>query len=203
MNKMLMTGIAVAGISLAGFQAAVAAVETGAEAPDFKLQDIQGNAHSLSAHRGKIVVLEWTNYDCPFVKKFYVPGVMQKMQAEMAEKGIVWLSICSSAPGKQGNFTKEVWLQRMEAAKVQVPVLLDEDGTVGGAYNARTTPHMFVIDVEGKVAYQGAIDSKRSVNSDDIEGADNYVKAAVEALLAGEPVAVTDTTAYGCSVKYK
>lgn len=204
MRNMVMRVVAVAGFVLAGLhvQSAMAAVETGAEAPDFKLTDVQGNEHTLSEHRGNIVVLEWTNYDCPFVRKFYKPGVMQALQAEMTAKGIVWLTICSSASGKQGNFTKEIWLQRMEASKVVTPVLLDESGDVGRAYSARTTPHMFVIDAAGKVAYQGAIDSIRSVDSGDIERADNYVKAAVTALLAGEAVEVTDTTAYGCSVKY-
>ena len=200
MGKMLMTGVAIASFALAGF--AVAAVETGAEAPDFTLTDVQGNSHTLQDHRGSIVVLEWTNYDCPFVRKFYDPGVMQAMQTEMAEKGIVWLTICSSASGKQGHFTQEVWKQRMAAWTVVAPVLLEESGDVGRAYSARTTPHMYVIDAEGKLVYQGAIDSIRSVNADDIERADNYVKAAVAAVLAGESVEVTDTRAYGCSVKY-
>ncbi|MFU8781137.1 MAG: thioredoxin family protein [Kiritimatiellia bacterium] len=204
MRKMLTMGVAVAGVLLAGWQnVASAAVETGSEAPDFTLSDVHGNSHTLREHRGRIVVLEWTNYDCPFVKKFYEPGAMQALQAEMKAKGVVWLSICSSAAGKQGNFTKSVWLQRMEAAKVQVPVLLDESGDVGRAYSARTTPHMFVIDAEGKVVYQGAIDSIRSTNSDDIERAENYVQAAVTAVLAGQAVETTDTRAYGCSVKYE
>lgn len=193
-----------AGIVFAGIHAGVvtAAVETGAEAPNFTLTDVQGNEHTLHAHRGSIVVLEWTNYDCPFVRKFYNPGAMQAMQTEMAEKGVVWLSICSSAPGTQGNFTPEVWKQRMEAWSVVAPVLLDESGDVGRAFGARTTPHMFVINAEGNVAYQGAIDSIRSVNPADIERADNYVRLAVEALLAGNEVETTDTQPYGCTVKY-
>jgi len=200
MRKMWMAGVLLAGM---GWSVATqAAVETGAVTPGFTLQDVAGMAHSLEAHRGSIVVLEWTNYDCPFVRKFYQPGVMQQWQAEMRAKGVVWLTINSSAAGKQGNFTAEVWKQRMAAWKVTGPVLLDPEGAVGRAYGARTTPHMFVLDAEGKVVYQGAIDSVRSVNSDDIAGAENYVKAAVTALLAGEPVAVTDTQAYGCSVKY-
>lgn len=178
------------------------AVKTGSDAPDFTLTDVHGNAHALKAHQGKIVVLEWTNYDCPFVRKFYSVGAMQKLQEKLTGKGVVWMSINSSAPGKQGNFSKDVWLKRMEKAGVKVPVLLDADGAVGRAYGAATTPHMFVIDAEGKIAYQGAIDSKRSVNSDDIENADNYVKAAVMSLLDGKAVEVTDTKSYGCSVKY-
>ena len=197
--------IVLASIVFAGLQASIAtgAVETGAEAPDFTLTDVQGNEHTLHDHLGSIIVLEWTNYDCPFVRKFYNPGVMQAMQSEMAEKGVIWLTICSSAPGTQGNFTQEVWKQRMEAWNVVAPVLLDESGDVGRAYGARVTPHMYVIDTEGRIAYQGAIDSIRSVSPDDIEKAENYVKAAVHALLAGEDVENTDTTPYGCTVKYE
>ena len=180
-----------------------AGVETGAEAPDFTLTDVAGNEHTLHDHLGSIIILEWTNYDCPFVRKFYNPGVMQEWQEAMAEQGIVWLTICSSAPGTQGNFTQAVWKQRMEEWNVVAPVLLDESGDVGRAYGARTTPHMYVIDTEGRIAYQGAIDSIRSVNPDDIERADNYVQAAVAALLAGEEVETTDTRPYGCTVKYE
>lgn len=197
--------VAIAGLAAASLQAGVAmgAVETGAEAPDFTLTDVRGNEHTLHDHLGSIIVLEWTNYDCPFVRKFYNPGVMQAMQAEFAERGIVWLTICSSAPGTQGNFTPEVWLQRMGAWNVVAPVLLDESGDVGRAYGALVTPHMYVIDTEGRIAYQGAIDSIRSVNSDDIDRADQYVRLAVEALLAGNEVAITDTRPYGCTVKYE
>ncbi len=172
------------------------------KAPAFRLPSVGGETHSLSQYAGKVVVLEWTNYDCPFVKKHYSVGAMQALQREMTDAGVVWLSINSSAPGKQGNFTKEEWQRRMKAAKVAVPVLLDEDGTVGHAYGAKTTPHMFVIDPEGQIVYQGAIDSIRSTNSDDIEKAENYVKAAVAAVQAGEPVEEPKTRAYGCSVKY-
>ncbi len=197
--------IVVASMVVGAFHAGVAtaAVETGAAAPDFTLTDVQGNKHTLHDHLGSIIVLEWTNYDCPFVRKFYNPGVMQAMQSEMAENGVVWLTICSSAPGTQGNFTQEVWKQRIEAWNVVAPVLLDESGDVGRTYGARVTPHMYVIDSEGRIAYQGAIDSIRSVNPDDIEKADNYVKAAVHALLAGEDVENTHTTPYGCTVKYE
>ena len=192
-------------LTVVGLQvgAVSAGVETGSEAPDFTLTDVAGNEHTLHDHLGSMIILEWTNYDCPFVRKFYNPGVMQEWQESMAEQGIVWLTICSSAPGTQGNFTQEVWKQRMEEWNVVAPVLLDESGDVGRAYGARTTPHMYVIDTEGRIAYQGAIDSIRSVNPDDIERADNYVQDAVAALLAGEDVEVTDTTAYGCTVKYE
>jgi peroxiredoxin len=203
MCKFVLASVVVAGIALSALPQQVhASVKTGEAAPDFTLTDVNGNAHTLSSHKGKIVVLEWTNYDCPFVRKFYNPGAMQALQAEVAEKGVVWLTINSSAPGKQGNFSKEVWLQRMAAHNAVAPVLLDEDGTVGRAYGARTTPHMFVIHADGTIVYQGAIDSIRSTNAADIEKADNYVRAAVVALLAGEPVETTDTRPYGCSIKY-
>ncbi len=192
--------LAIVGIQVGTAQAAV---ETGAAAPDFTLTDVAGNEHTLHDHLGSIIILEWTNYDCPFVRKFYNPGVMQEWQKAMADQGIVWLTICSSAPGTQGHFSQEVWKQRMEDWSVVAPVLLDESGDVGRAFGARVTPHMYVIDTEGRIAYQGAIDSIRSVNPDDIERADNYVKAAVEALLAGEEVEITDTTPYGCTVKYE
>lgn len=182
---------------------ASAGVEAGDAAPDFTLTDVQGNEHTLHDHLGSIIILEWTNYDCPFVRKFYNPGVMQEMQRAMADQDIVWLTICSSAPGTQGNFTQEVWMERMEEWDVVAPVLLDESGDVGRAFGALVTPHMYVIDTEGNVAYQGAIDSIRSVNPDDIEEAENYVQSAVEALLAGEDIEHTDTRPYGCTVKYE
>ncbi len=175
----------------------------GTKAPDFTLPSVAGEEHSLSQYEGKIVVLEWINYDCPFVRKFYNPGVMQKWQNEATEKGIVWLSICSSAPGTQGNFSHEEWQRRIAAHEVKIPVLLDESGDVGRAYGAQTTPHMYVINPEGYIVYQGAIDSIRSTSADDIEKADNYVRAAIKAVLAGEEVEVAKTRAYGCSVKYK
>jgi len=173
------------------------------EAPAFTLTDAHGNEHSLSDYEGKIVVLEWVNHGCPFVVKFYRNGNMQALQAEMAEKGVVWLSICSSGPGKQGWMTPEDQAKTIEEKEIKAhAVLIDEDGTVGRAYGAATTPHMFVIDGEGAIRYRGAIDSIRSTNPDDIPRADNYVKAAVEALLAGEEVDPKETRAYGCTVHY-
>lgn len=172
-------------------------------APGFTLPDGHGNEHSLSDFEGKIVVLEWVNHGCPFVVKFYRGGHMQALQAEMAEKGVVWLSINSSAPGLQGWKTPEDQLRAIEEKGINAhAVLIDEDGTVGRAYGARTTPHMFVIDPAGNLVYQGAIDSVRSTNPADIPEARNYVREAVAALLAGEPVPVARTQPYGCSVKY-
>lgn len=197
MKKKLMQILAIAGLSL-GLATAHADA-----APAFTLPDGHGNEHSLSDFEGKVVVLEWVNHGCPFVVKFYKGGHMQALQAEMAEKGVIWLSICSSAPGKQGWMSAEDQLKTIEEKEIKAhAVLIDEDGTVGRAYGARTTPHMYVIDAKGKLVYQGAIDSIRSTNSDDIPNARNYVREAVTAVLAGEPVAEAQTQAYGCSVKY-
>ena len=188
--------------AIAAVAAICHAVAPGDAAPAFTLTDVEGKAHSLSDHAGKIVVLEWTNYDCPFVKKHYGPGNMQMLQQTYAEKGVVWLSVCSSAEGKQGNFTQDVWRSRIAESKVEVPVLLDPSGTVGKAYDAKTTPHLFVIDPAGKVAYAGAIDDNSSFDPKTIEGARNHVAAALDALLGGKPVETASSKPYGCSVKY-
>ncbi len=172
-------------------------------APAFELADVNGKVHSLAQYAGKVVVLEWTNYDCPFVKKFYSVGAMQALQEKYTAQGVVWLSICSSAAGKQGHFTKAEWLGRIAKSGVKATaVLLDESGVTGQAYGAKNTPHMFVIDKSGTLAYQGAIDDKHSADSGDIEGARNYVKETLEALLGDKPVEVAETKPYGCSVKY-
>jgi peroxiredoxin len=173
------------------------------KAPEFKLTDVNGTEHSLDQYAGKMVVLEWTNYECPFVKKFYGSDTMQALQKTYTEKGVVWLSICSSAPGKQGNFPADEWKRRIaETGSNPTAVLLDEDGKVGRAFGAKTTPHLFVIDASGQIVYQGAIDDKRSTNPKDIANARNYVGEALDALLAGKTVAVSETKPYGCSVKY-
>jgi peroxiredoxin len=180
-----------------------AELRLGGEAPAFRLTDITGKTHTLADYRGKYLVLEWINYDCPFVKKHYGSGNMQALQKQYRDKGVVWLSICSSAPGKQGHYPLARWPQ-LVAERKAVPhaVLLDTDGTVGRAYGAKTTPHLYVIDPAGKLAYRGAIDSSPSTKAEDIPGAVNYVRAALEALLAGKVVVDPDTKPYGCSVKY-
>ena len=188
-------------LTLAAF--AAEPLKTGEAAPGFTLKDTNGKEHSLSDFKGKVVVLEWTNYGCPFVKKHYGGGNMQKLQAEYTGKGVVWLSICSSAPGKQGYYTAEQWPEQLAAAKAKATALLpDPAGQVGKLYGARTTPHMFVVDKQGRLAYQGAIDDNRSWDPKTIEGAKNYVAAALDALLADEAVAEPETKPYGCSVKY-
>ena len=179
------------------------AAEIGKKAPNFSLVDIDGQEVQLSDYAGKIVVLEWTNYGCPYVKAHYDDGHMQGLQKSMTENGVVWLSVCSSADGKQGHMSVGDW-KRVSAGKgvKSTAILLDEKGDVGRLYGARTTPHMFVIDAQGQLAYDGAINSIRSSDSSDIDKAENYVSQAVSALMAGEAVAVTKTKPYGCGIKY-
>lgn len=183
---------------------ALAAPEIGKPAPDFSATTIKGEAFKLADHKGKIVVLEWSNPECPFVKKHYETDNMQKTQKTAVEKGVEWVTINSSAPGKEGHLTAE------EAAKVATDAgaapsaeILDEKGEVGKLYGAQTTPHMFVIDKDGNLAYMGAIDDNSSPRHDTVEGAKNYVLAAVDELQAGKSVTTPVTQPYGCSVKYQ
>jgi peroxiredoxin len=173
-------------------------------APAFTLTDVDGNRHSLADFKGKYIVLEWVNYDCPFVRKHYASGNMQRLQREWTDKGVVWLSICSSAPGKQGYFeTAELKDRIKEEKAVPSAYLLDSEGTVGKMYEAKTTPHMYIINPEGVLIYAGGIDNIASTNVDDIGMATNYVRATLEAAMAGKPVEVKGSRPYGCSVKYK
>ncbi len=172
-------------------------------APNFTLKDVEGKSHSLADFKGKFVVLEWINFDCPFVGKHYHSGNMQKLQQTYTAKGVVWLAICSSAPGKQGHFTTEVIKKRLAEAKAApTAYLIDADGTAGKLYGAKTTPHMFIIDPKGTLVYAGGIDDIRSTDVADIAKAKNYVAAALDEALAGKPVTEKVTTPYGCSVKY-
>lgn len=181
--------------------AASAGVEPGDEAPDFTLKDTDGNEHALAAimEEGNIVVLEWFNPDCPFIKKHHANHkTMNETFAAVADQKVVWLAINSGAPGQQGAG----WERNQKAHKdydMTFPVLMDESGDVGRAYGAKTTPHMFVITPDGTVAYAGAIDDDRSAAN---LGATNYVADALAALLKGETVATASTKPYGCSVKY-
>ena len=188
---------------LTAFSFTIHAAEVGQPAPAFTLTDTQGKSHNLADFKGKTVVLEWINHECPFVVKHYSAGAMQALQKEYTAKGVVWLSICSSAPGKQGHMSPEAW-NKATAEKGAAPtaVLLDEDGKVGKLYQAKTTPHMYVINPEGILVYAGAIDSIKSAKADDVPKATNYVKAALNEVLAGKPVSTASTEAYGCSVKY-
>lgn len=175
----------------------------GAKAPDFSLSDTSGKKHQLSDFKGKYVVLEWFNPECPFVKKHYGSDNMQKLQQQFTDKGVVWLTIDSSAPGKEGYLTAEQGNSTMKSWKTHMTALLmDPDGKAGRAYGAKNTPHMFIVNPEGKLVYQGAIDSKPSPNPNDIPQSTNYVKVALEESMAGKPVSNPSTKPYGCSVKY-
>ena len=194
--------ILIAALALGAAQAwAQAAV--GAAAPGFTLTDTKGAAHALADFAGKPVVLEWTNPDCPFVKKHYGAKNMQALQAKYVAQGVVWLSVCSSAPGKQGHSPADEWNRILaEQGSAATALLLDPDGQVGRAYGAKTTPHLFVIDAAGTLVYDGAIDDKPSTDAADIPGARSHISEALDAVLAGAPVPVAQTKPYGCSVKY-
>jgi peroxiredoxin len=179
------------------------ALETGKAAPDFTAKASNGKTVKLSDYKGKTVVLEWLNYGCPFVKKHYESKNMQNLQKKYTGDGVVWLSVISSAPGKQGHAdAKQAEADRAAHGSNATAILLDEKGEVGKAYGAATTPHMYVIDKSGKLVYQGAIDDKASTDLADVKTATNYVSAALDATKAGKPVAVSQTKAYGCGVKY-
>ncbi len=176
----------------------------GETAPEFTGVDSNGKTHNLSDFRGKTVVLEWTNHECPFVRKHYESGNMQRLQQEKTGQGIVWLSVVSSAPGQQGSVDKTKANELTESRNASpTAVLLDPDGTIGRLYGARTTPHMYIIDPEGKLVYDGAIDSIPSSDPADIPKADNYVTMAIQDLKSGQPIRQATTQPYGCSVKYQ
>lgn len=202
MNIKLLLTILTSLIGTAVF--AADAPPVGSAAPDFSLSDAKGSTHSLSEYKGKYVVLEWFNPECPFVKKHYGSSNMQNLQKEYTDKGVVWLTIDSNAPGTQGSLTAE------EAAKIatswkthETALLLDPEGKAGQAYGAKNTPNMVIINPDGKIIYHGAIDSKATPNPADIPTSTNYVKAALDQSLAGKSVATPQTKPYGCSVKYK
>jgi peroxiredoxin len=182
----------------------MAAAKVGEQAPNFTALDIAGKTVRLGDYAGKTIVLEWTNDGCPFVGKHYDSGNMQALQQKYTANGVVWLTIASSAPGEQGYVTPaeaKADLTRWRAAPTDF--LLDPDGGVGRLYDARATPNMVVIDRAGRIAYMGAIDDKPSTHLADVKTAHNYVAAALDALSAGQPVAIASTRAYGCSIKYR
>lgn len=184
-------------------QNAEAAVETGAPAPDFAVLDASGRTRSLSEFAGRTLVLEWTNNGCPYVRKHYDSQNMQSLQRDAVAGGAVWLSVISSAPGEQGYFEGPAALAHAQEVGAQPSaILLDPTGAMGHAYGARNTPHMFIINGEGRLVYQGAIDDRPSARPSTLEGARNYVSAALADIAAGLAVQVAQTTPYGCSVKY-
>lgn len=178
-------------------------VAIGKPAPDFTLTDTNGKTVALADFKGKFVVLEWTNFDCPFVKKHYGTGNMQQLQKSYTGKGVIWLTINSSAPGKQGNYAPEKWNEMLkEKGAAATAFLLDPERKVAKLYAAKTTPHMFIINADGNLIYMGAIDDKATFVPEDVKTARNYVQLALDAAMAGKPVEVTTTQSYGCGVKY-
>jgi len=185
------------------FSVSAFAAKVGESAPDFTATDSNGKVQKLSGYRGKFVVLEWTNQSCPYTRKHYESGNMQKLQKEWTQKGVVWFTVVSSAPGAQGYVTaaeENDYVKKVNAAPTAV--LLDPKGDLGHLYAAKTTPHMFIIDPSGKLIYNGAIDNMPTTDTADITGATNYVSQALEQAMSGKPVAEAATRPYGCSVKY-
>lgn len=198
--RQLLAATALLGLSIT---AAIAAPEIGAPAPAFKAMTPEGNTISLDQYKGKIVIMEWVNEGCPYVKKHYGGNNMQALQKEMTGKGFVWLTVATSAPGKQGYMDAsraKAW--KSEKGASPTAILLDEKGVIGRTYDAKTTPHMFVIDTKGSVAYMGAIDDKPSAAPASLEGAKNYVRTAVAEVAGGKKVSEPVTKPYGCDVKY-
>ena len=194
--------LAIAVVALVWVPAASAAT-VGQSAPQFSGTDSQGQKISLDQYRGKYVVLEWTNRDCPYTKKQYDSGNMQALQKDWTAKGVVWLTVLSSAKGEDGYLNaadENTQMARVHAHPTAA--VLDPSGTIGREYGAKTTPHMFIIDPKGKLIYDGAIDNKPTTDLSDVKGAKNYVTDALTEAMGGQPVQVASTRPYGCSVKY-
>lgn len=192
-----------AGFALAIAAPAVAAPAIGQPAPAFTAKDGDGKTRSLSEFKGKTVVLEWTNAGCPYVQKHYKSGNMQALQKSATKDGVVWLTLVSSAPGQQGYVSPaEAKTWKTSSGAGSTALLLDPGGQVGKAYDARTTPHMYVVDKSGKLAYMGGIDDKPVADPSSLKGAKNYVTAALSDIKAGRAVATPVSKPYGCSVKY-
>jgi AhpC/TSA family len=196
--------LAVIGLAVLTDCSLARAARVGKPAPDFTATDTNGKVHKLSEYRGKFVVLEWTNRGCPYTQKHYNSGNMQRLQREWTSKGVIWLTVVSSAPGEQGYVTapeENAYLRENSAAPTAV--LLDPTGTVGHLYDAKTTPHMFIINSQGMLIYNGAIDDRPTTDLADVNGAKNYVSASLQEATSGKPVSNPTTRPYGCSVKYE
>jgi peroxiredoxin len=183
--------------------ASAMALKPGEQAPNFKGVDSRGMTETLAQYRGKYVVLEWTNRDCPYTRKHYESGNMEALQRQWTAKGVVWLTVISSAQGQQGYATPAVenaYLQKVDAAPTAV--ILDPSGTIGRLYDAKTTPDMFVVDPQGKLVYEGAIDDQPTPDPASLVGATNYVSAALQEAMEKQPVKTPVTRPYGCAVKY-
>lgn len=199
--------LALALLTVVAFAAPVAAqtdqADIGEPAPDFTLEAADGETHSLSDFEGKYVVLEWLNFECPFVGKHYGSGNMQALQEKYTDEGVVWLSIVSSAPGKQGYYPpKEMTEQKKRHNGNMTAILMDPDGEIGKTYGATVTPHMYVINPDGELVYRGGIDDKPTTDKADIEGATNYVDRSLTAVMNGEEVSPKQAKPYGCTIKY-
>jgi len=203
MNRKLLIWIAAAAFAVALALSSAWAARVGERAPDFTATDSNGKVHKLSEYAGKFVVLEWHNRGCPYTAKHYDSGNMQRLQREWTARGVIWLTVISSAPGKQGYITapdENAFLKQANAAPTAV--LLDPTGALGHLYDAKTTPQMFIISPKGILIYNGAIDDRATTDVSDINGAKNYVSVALGEALAGKPVSNPATRPYGCSVKY-
>lgn len=201
--RLFCAGLLTAGAAFVS--SARAHVPVGELAPDFSLNDLDGAAHRLSDYRGKIVVLEWNNPDCPIVHKHYDSGNLPRLQAKARTRGVVWLLINSGAPGEEGGDYSAAWIKSWLGERHSVPTayLRDPTGKVGHQYEAKTTPHLFIVTADGILAYEGGIDSIRSARQSDIPRAENYVAEALTAIEAHRPVAKAETQPYGCTVKYR
>jgi AhpC/TSA family len=202
MKKQVLLSIALTLAVVTAFSAAWAA-RVGEPAPNFTATDSNGKVHRLSDFAGKFVVLEWTNQGCPYTQKQYNSGNMQRLQLEWTGRGVVWMTVVSSAPGKQGYVTgaeENEYLKKVNASPSAV--LLDPTGAIGHLYDAKTTPHMYVIDPKGILIYDGAIDDKPTTDLADVKDAKNYVSLALNEAMGGKPVSNPTTRPYGCSVKY-
>lgn len=198
-SKALVTAIAVLSIGVVTTNGP----QIGEPAPAFALPDTHGRTHDLEQYRGQWVVLEWLNYGCPYVIKHYRTGNIPGQQAKWAERGVVWFTVVSSAPGTQGYYEPDAMNAESERfGNRAAAVLLDPDGTVGRAYEARTTPQMVVIDPDGRIVYMGGIDDIATARDEDLARATQYVDQALTEAMAGEPVSVPTSRPYGCSVKY-
>ena len=196
LGVLLATGISTA------FAETLAKAKVGDAAPAFSLKDSKGVTQTLAQYKGKVVVLEWTNFDCPFVKKHYGSGNMQKLQADAKAKDVVWLTINSSNVGKEGYYTGKDLDKKIAENKLTTPYLFDTDGTVGKMYGAKTTPDMYIINKAGTLVYSGAIDDKATTKISDVAGAKNYVAQSLDEVLADKPVSLASTKPYGCGIKY-
>jgi len=202
MSRFSFLGAAATALALLAAPAA-AAPEVGKPAPEFTAVDASGAQRSLAEFRGKTVVLEWTNHDCPYVRKHYESGNMQSLQKEATGAGVTWLSIISSPPGAQGHVSPAEAVKLTEKRQAAPSaVLMDPEGRIGRSYDAKVTPHMYVIDPQGVLRYAGGIDDKPTANPASLAGASNYVKAALADLGAGRDVATKTSRAYGCTIKY-